>query len=109
MVLVTSMISVSTLGPSRELSGRMRWRAEGALPTNRSTRCQYSGWEVYWSQATTAQRVRSQFWGSRMSAGPKGRPWNRSSMADRLSLLISESLPGQRAALMARSRSPNSS
>ncbi len=74
MVLVTSMMSASTLGPSRELSGRIRWREEGAFPTKLSTRCQYSGWEVYWSQATTAHLVRSQFWGSRMSAGPKARP-----------------------------------
>ena len=47
MVLLTSMMSVSTLGPSRQLSGRMSRREEGAGPTNSSTRCQYSGWEVY--------------------------------------------------------------
>ena len=54
MVLFTSMMSVSTLGPSRQLSGRISRRADGAAPTVSSTRCQYSGWEVYWSQATTA-------------------------------------------------------
>ena len=44
-----------------------------ALPTRWSTRTQYSGWEVYWSQATTDHFSRSQPWGSRMSAGRKGR------------------------------------
>ena len=76
MVLFTSTMSVSTLGPSRQLSGRMSRRAEGAEPTYSSTRCQYSGWEVYWSQATTAHLRYSQCWGSRISAGRKGRPSN---------------------------------
>ena len=77
MVLVTSMMSVSTLGPSRELSGKIMWRVDGALPTKRSTRAQYSGCEVYWSQATTDHLVISQPAGSRISAGRKGRPSNR--------------------------------
>ena len=54
MVALMSMMSISTWGPSRLLSGRMSRRAEGARPTRSSTRCQYSGREVYWSQATTA-------------------------------------------------------
>jgi hypothetical protein len=29
---------------------------EGALTTSLSAFSQYSGWEVYWSQETTAQR-----------------------------------------------------
>ena len=78
MVLLISMMSVSTLGPSRQLSGRISRRAEEAFPTRSSTRCQYSGWEVYWSQATTLHRDRSQFWGSRMSAGRKGSVSNSS-------------------------------
>ena len=72
MVLLISVMSVSTLGPSKQLSGRMSRREEGAEPTRSSTRCQYSGWEVYWSQATTLHRDRSQPWGSRISAGRKG-------------------------------------
>ena len=57
MVLLTSMMSVSTLGPSRQLSGRIRRRVDGAEPTSSSPSCQYSGWEVYWSQATTDHLV----------------------------------------------------
>ena len=72
MVLLISMMSVSTLGPSRQLSGRISRRAEGAEPTYSSTRCQYSGWEVYWSQATTDHLAYSQLTGRRISAGEKG-------------------------------------
>ena len=74
MLLLISIMSVSTLGPSRQLSGRISRRVEGARPTRSSTRCQYSGREVYWSQATTDHRVRSQLRGSKMSAGWKGSP-----------------------------------
>ena len=51
------------------LSGRIRRRVLGASPAMRSTSSQYSGWDVNWSQATTAQRVMSQSLGNRMSAG----------------------------------------
>ena len=78
MVLLISMMSVSTLGPSRQLSGRISRRVEGDRPTYSSTRCQYSGWEVYWSQATTLHLEYSQSLGRRMSAGRKGRVSNKS-------------------------------
>lgn len=44
---------------------------EGASPTSRATRSQYSGSEVYWSHATTLHRVMSASRGIRMSAGEK--------------------------------------
>ncbi len=56
-MLLISMMSVWVSGPSSRLSGRMRRRVEGHPP---STRCQYSGWEVYWSQATTLHLLYSQ-------------------------------------------------
>ena len=51
------------------LSGRISRRVEGASPTMRSASSQYSGWEVNWSQATTAHLLMSASRGSRMSAG----------------------------------------
>ena len=52
MVAWIFWISWSTPSLSSLLSGRMRRRVEGASPTYWSTRSQYSGWVVYWSQAT---------------------------------------------------------
>lgn len=46
----------ATSGAPRCSSGNTIRRVEGASPTTFSTSAQYSGWEVNWSQAMTAQR-----------------------------------------------------
>ena len=69
MAPLMAAIWPSTSGSFSFASGRISRRVEGASPTVSSTACQYSGWEVNWSQATTAHFVMSAPSGSRISAG----------------------------------------
>ena len=70
MEALMSAMNSSTLGAFRLASGRMRRRVDGASPTVFSTRSQYSGSDVNWSQATTAHfSISTSLLGSRMSAG----------------------------------------